>query len=300
MLVSSSGPRVVALTGATGFVGRRTRTALEQHGHHVRALSRTPDTSSVHWNIGDSIESSVAVLRGVDTVVHAAAYVPATMADQSEAEECLRVNALGTLRLLRAAELAGVRRFIHISTAAVYGPGSGSSTALELPQRASAYIASKLAAEVYVAERFRAHSPTAAIVRLSAVYGPGMKSGGLVPNCVRSLREQGMFAIADGNRFTTDLVFVDDVAQAIVCCADSDAIGVYNIGSGTLSTPLDVARAAAHGLGLETPDLRVAPPLSQPAPATFESLDIGPARRDFGFSPRSLDDGMKSYIASLV
>jgi uncharacterized protein YbjT (DUF2867 family) len=108
---------VILLTGATGTVGSALLSRLVADGEPVRCLVRDPrhlgpDRVRVQIALGDlgSPGSFRHALRGVDTVVHLAA----SIRDQPRApiEE---LNAVATLRLIQAAERAGVRRFAFFS-----------------------------------------------------------------------------------------------------------------------------------------------------------------------------------------
>jgi uncharacterized protein YbjT (DUF2867 family) len=110
---------VILLTGATGNVGSALLHRLVADGHPVRALVRDsrrlgPDRVRVQIAMGDLSDASSFrhALRGVDTVIHLAAAIRDQERQGATIEE---VNALGTLRLVRAAEKAGVRRFIFFS-----------------------------------------------------------------------------------------------------------------------------------------------------------------------------------------
>ncbi|MGI8593213.1 MAG: NAD-dependent epimerase/dehydratase family protein, partial [Solirubrobacteraceae bacterium] len=108
---------MILLTGATGTVGTALRGRLTAAGEDVRCLVRDPrrlgvERVRVQIALGDLAEpgSFRNALRGVDTVVHLAA----SIRDQRRAS-IEELNAVATLRLLRAAERAGARRFVHFS-----------------------------------------------------------------------------------------------------------------------------------------------------------------------------------------
>lgn len=144
---------MILLTGGTGFVGRHLMQGLVGKGGPIRVLSRraAPPTTppGVEWAVGDLADDASlrAAMRGVDTVVHAAAIVPATGRARGPMHE---VNVAGTAALARAARCANVHRFIHVSSAGVYGDGDGPTAHRETdtPMPATAYERSKLAAEV--------------------------------------------------------------------------------------------------------------------------------------------------------
>jgi uncharacterized protein YbjT (DUF2867 family) len=108
---------VLLLTGATGVVGGELLPLLLDEGHEVRALVRDPrklgerrvDVQIALGDLGDPFSMRHA-MRGVDTVIHLAA----TIRDQrgGTIEE---LNGLATVRLLRMAERAGVKRFVFFS-----------------------------------------------------------------------------------------------------------------------------------------------------------------------------------------
>jgi uncharacterized protein YbjT (DUF2867 family) len=110
---------VILVTGATGNVGSALLHRLVSDGHPVRALVRDPrrlgpDRVRVQIALGDLSDASSFrhALRGVHTVVHLAAAIRDQERQGATIEE---VNALGTLRLVQAAERAGVERFVFFS-----------------------------------------------------------------------------------------------------------------------------------------------------------------------------------------
>ena len=117
---------MILLTGGTGFVGRHLTSQFVTDGRRVRVLSRAPGRvplpDAVSWARGDLAEPAAlqAALRDVRTVVHAAALLAGGPTPGAAFE---RVNARGTETLARVARDAGVRQFIHISSAAIYGEG---------------------------------------------------------------------------------------------------------------------------------------------------------------------------------
>lgn len=121
---------VVAVTGATGYVGRFVVAELQQRGMHIRALSRaTSDRSGfaqpVEWVTGDlrSADAIKALVEGADAVVHLAYdHVPGLYrnGEGNDLPAWLDANLNGSLRLLQAAQQAGVKRFIFLSSRAVF------------------------------------------------------------------------------------------------------------------------------------------------------------------------------------
>ncbi len=120
----------IALTGATGYVGRFVVNELQQRGMQIRALSRAQSDRSdfaqpVEWITGDLRDTDAIrqLVEGVDAVVHLAyEHVPGKYRD-GEGDDLptwLDVNLNGSLRLLQASAQAGVKRFIFLSSRAVF------------------------------------------------------------------------------------------------------------------------------------------------------------------------------------
>lgn len=111
---------MLLLTGATGSVGSRLLPLLLERGHEVRCLVREPrrlgprrvDVQIALGDLGEMSDPYLVrqALRGVDTVVHLAA----TIRDQPP-HRIEELNGLATVRLLRAAERSGVKRFVFFS-----------------------------------------------------------------------------------------------------------------------------------------------------------------------------------------
>lgn len=144
---------ILALTGATGFVGRHLLGQALMAGHRVRALTRRvqPPREGVTWIAGDLARPG-PLAEGADAVVHVAGVVNAP-----DRAGFAAGNIEGTRAVLAAAHAAGVSRFLHVSSLAAREP------------RLSLYGWSKAEAERLVAE-----SPLGwTIVRPPAVFGPG-------------------------------------------------------------------------------------------------------------------------------
>jgi UDP-glucose 4-epimerase len=164
----------ILVTGATGTVGSRLARRLAQRGDHVRALVRDPTRAAglrearVELAEGDllKVDSLPAAVRGVDAVVHCAAFFRGATPEQAHA-----VNDLGTQHLARAARAAAVKRFIFTSTALVYGSNGGRLAQEDDPCAPTlAYPVSKRAAERFL---LALGDLDVRVLRLPFVYGDG-------------------------------------------------------------------------------------------------------------------------------
>lgn len=144
---------MLAVTGATGFVGQALLDRALDGGAQVRALARRAQEprDGLEWIAGD-LDNAAALrelMRGAEAVIHVAGVV-------NDAAQFERGNVTGTLNVIEAAKAEGVSRLIHVSSLSAREPGL------------SAYGASKARAEKLV----RASGLDWTIVRPPGIYGP--------------------------------------------------------------------------------------------------------------------------------
>jgi len=200
--------RVVAITGASGTLGRRLVAELARRGDDVWALVRKPEAFAIpgvrvaRCDLPDVLDASA--LAGADAVVHCAYGTKTT--DLAEAR---RVNEDGTRRILDASRRAGVRRFVFVSTIAAD------------PAAPSYYGRSKAALEALC-------DPTH-----DAIVRPGLiiaRDGqGVFQSMRDAVRNTHVVPLFDGGRQLVQTVHVDDVCAAIARVLDRDLTGAFNV-----------------------------------------------------------------------
>jgi dihydroflavonol-4-reductase len=178
-------PRTALVTGGTGFVGGGVLRALVQRGWDVVALSRTEASAGALASagarpaLGDVAEPD-AILRaaaGCEVVFHAAGLNASCLRDPTP---LVRINVEGTRNVLEAAARAGVRRFVHTSSAAAIGEPAGVVGREDTTHRGwflTAYERSKFRAERLVLERGPELGLEVVCVDPSSVQGPGRAAG---------------------------------------------------------------------------------------------------------------------------
>jgi nucleoside-diphosphate-sugar epimerase len=217
--------QTILVTGASGFVGRHIVGQLTDGGYSVRALvRRTPRQAfppSVELAIGDlsQPESYASALEGLSAVVHAA--LTDNLSDEPRA----------TAALFDRGARAGIRKFVHLSSIAVYGnPPSGDITEETAPIPSSdAYSRTKLAIE----EALEATSTGVeiAVLRLGCVYGPG--GGWWTDGLLEQMRRGELILVNDGSGIA-NLVHVSDVARivAVVLERSGPPFEIFNVTDG--------------------------------------------------------------------
>lgn len=195
---------MILVTGATGTVGTALLPQLLAAGHEVRALVRDPrrlgpQRVNVQLALGDLGEPRAVrhALRGTDTVIHLAAAIR----DQGE-RRVEEVNGLGTLRLLRAAERAGVGRFAFFSAIG-----------------ASAHQRTRFFRSKALAERAVAASPLPATVFApSLIYDPHDRWVTLQ----RRLALLPLLPVSGSGRARYEPICAEDVAACVVAFLERD------------------------------------------------------------------------------
>lgn len=207
---------VVAITGASGFIGRRLVAEHISSGDTVRVLSRKPcaphqTENNLSTFVGDLAAGNIpyAFLEGADIVYHCAA-------ELRDPAGFISINVAGTDRLLSLA--AGrVGRWVQLSTCGVYGPrsdGTVSEDAEELP--ANAYELSKSRADFLVRESGERLGMHFVILRPTNVFGPGMP-GSYLLKLRTHLRRGYWFAIGPPGAIM-NCTHVDNVVAALKLC----------------------------------------------------------------------------------
>lgn len=206
----------VLVTGATSLLGRRVAERLIERGTDVAVLQRTASGLDAEEYLGDIADTAVvarAVARA-DAVVHLAARVSVV----GPWEAFYRTNVDGTRIVLEAAQAAGARRFVKVSSPSVAHSGVSLVGAPAAPADAAGarghYARSKALAEQRV---LAARAMAVVAIRPHLVWGPGDTQ--LVGRIVARAR-QGRLAIVGSGMALIDTTYIDNAADAIVAALD--------------------------------------------------------------------------------
>jgi nucleoside-diphosphate-sugar epimerase len=206
-------PLKIALSGATGFVGRNVVNEMLGVKHSVTALVRDVSGANLPRDVrlvsGD-LQNTAALdefTTGADVVIHIAGLISAL-----KREDYFAANKMGTRNVVQAALRHGVKRFVHVSSLSAREP------------QLSAYGASKLAGEAVLS-----NDMSTVVLRPPAVYGDGDKA--TFP-LLKALTQP--VAIIPGRadaRFS--LIYVKDLARVIVEAASATQIGIFELHDGS-------------------------------------------------------------------
>ncbi len=294
----------VAIVGGAGFIGSNLADALVERGDDVLVVDNlsmgyranlNPAAALQEIDISVDSERLTAALHGREIVFHTAALarVPRSIEDPVGTHE---VNVTGTLRVLKAAVDAGVRRVVYSSSSSVYGDQPTLPLTEDMPtEPLNPYACQKLMGEMYARNFARIFGLETVCLRYFNVYGPRQVTEGayrLVIGIFLDQKRQGepLTIHGDGHQ-TRDFTWVGDVVRANIAAAQSQRVGrgePINIGAGT---EVSIKRIA---------ELIGGPITYQPARGfdeRFKRAGINRARDLLGWEPTvQIDEGMRRLM----
>jgi UDP-glucose 4-epimerase len=248
------------VTGGAGFIGSHVVDALLARGDEVHVLD---DLSKGRADrVGDGATLHVADIRDPDEAFDAArpeaVFHLAAQADVRTSVERpdydADVNVLGTTRILEAARRHEAKVVFSSTGGAIYGECGAPAPETAPRQPLAPYGTSKLCGEEYLATWNRLYGTHHISLRFGNVYGPRQEphgEAGVVSIFMGLLRDGGVPTIFGDGSQTRDYVFVGEVVRAMLAAHANDAGGVYNIGTGTETSVLELYTAIERASGIE-------------------------------------------------
>ena len=279
------------VTGGAGFIGSHLVDALVARGDDVLVVDDlstgrrervNTDARFLQLDIRDA--EGVAGAWAADrpeVCFHLAAQadVRVSVADPARDAE---VNVLGTINVLQASHEHETQVVFSSTGGAIYGECEEPAPETAPREPISPYGTSKLAGEEYLAMANRLYGEGHVALRFGNVYGPRQdphgEAGVVAIFFGRLLEGQPPRIFGDGSQ-TRDYVYVGDVVQATLSAA-GHAGGVFNVGTGTETSVVDLAAACMRVSGVELE------PVFEPArlgELQRSVLDPALAERELGF-----------------
>jgi nucleoside-diphosphate-sugar epimerase len=300
---------LVLVTGAAGFIGSHLCELLLAAGDEVRGIDCFTDyyprerklaniAPLLHEDRFGLIEDDLAdvslaeLLAGVDVVYHLAAQSGVRTSWGADFATYVKHNVLATQRLLEACREQPPRKLVFASSSSVYGDAASYPTSEAVrPQPVSPYGVTKLASE-HLCELYRVNFglPIASL-RLFSVYGPRQRPDMAFSRLVECALHGGVFELYGDGEQTRDCTFVGDVVRGMREAAESDWVGVANIGGGMqVSMNHVIARLSEICAPVE-----VSRKLPRAGDVRNTGADISVAAAGFGYQPRTtLDEGLRA------
>jgi len=211
----------VAITGATGFLGRNLKSQLEKKGAQIRVLTRDKNKAvSLFGNSVDIIEGNIldqsslsSLLNGMDYLFHLASEI-------REKQTMKSVNVDGMNNVLRAVEAANLKKLIYVSSAGVAGQGETyfiNENTICSPE--NEYERTKLEAEKIIQAWSVTRSTPYVILRPTIVFGEGKtNSNDSFYQLIRNVQRRRCFTMSRGKGYA-NYVYVKDVVEVLVFLA---------------------------------------------------------------------------------
>lgn len=284
------------LTGATGFIGRPTLTALSEAGHEVHAVARQhpPDSAGAIWHQADLLAGCDVVREfEPEILVHLAWY--AEHGKYWTSQENVRwVEA--SLALLRAFAGSGGRRAVIAGTCAEYEWSRDVYPENAPVGPATLYGAAKHGLHVVASAFSEQAGIDLAWGRLFFLYGPHEAPERFVPSLVLPLLRGEPAQMTEGTQ-RRDFLHVADAGTAFAALADSSLTGAVNVASGEALALRDLARRIAVATG--RPELlRIGTLPTRAGEPPGLVADVSRLHAELAWSPRiSLDEGVDATIA---
>lgn len=312
--------RPVCVTGGAGFIGSHLVDALHALGSSITIIDDLSSSSAeniaplieldpdrvrlVHASILEDASLRVA-LRGARTVFHLAA-IGSIQRSIEDPERTFAVNATGTLRVLREAQRAGVKRVLVAGSSSAYGKSPGLPKVETMrPEPLSPYAASKLAAEQLACVWASTFDLDTATLRYFNVFGPRQPAdsdySAVIPRFIArlSVRERPII-FGDGSQ-SRDFTYVANVVAAtLLAGARPEPLrgDVFNVGAGTRTSVLELARTLAELIvqGDDAPEPEHRPARAGDVPHSV--ADISKAAQELAYKPIvGLRQGLTETVA---
>lgn len=300
------------VTGGAGFIGSHLVDLLVQNDWSVRAfdnfstglrsnLARASNLEVIEGTATDS-PALLRAIRDCDVVFHLAALASVAKSIEDPAASHA-VCATGTLNVLEAARLSGVRRVVYAGSASAYGGASDpAGQGEETPLAAlSPYAAAKLAGEFYCQAYANAFPIETVRLRFFNVFGPRQRAdspySGVIALFTAALTSGRTPTIHGDGLQSRDFVYVSDVVKALLLAATAPGIsgGVYNVGTGQSITLLHLVDTLNRILGT-TISARHGPARAGDIRRSIARIDRACA--DLGYAPKvAFEDGLQRTLA---
>jgi dTDP-glucose 4,6-dehydratase len=306
----------VLVTGGAGFIGSHYVRTLLSGGYpgfdgaevvvldkltyagNVANLAPVADSARFSLVEGDILDRSLVedLMVGTDVVVHFAAE---SHVDRSitGAADFVMTNVVGTQTLLEAGRVAGIGRFVHVSTDEVYGSiESGSWSETQPLEPNSPYSASKAGSDLIARSYARTHGMDVVITRCSNNYGPYQFPEKVIPLFVTNLIDGLPVPLYGDGLNVRDWLHVDDHCRGIQLVAQGGRAGeVYNIGGGTELTNRELTERLLSACGADWSS--VEPVTDRKGHDRRYSVDITKISDELGYAPGvSFETGLAETV----
>ena len=307
----------VLVTGGAGFIGTNLVIRLLREGYKVRifdnfSTGKRENVASVIKSLNNSavdlevIEGDLRdfalvldATRDIEIVFHQAA-LPSVIRSVRAPNTTNDVNITGTLNLLEACRVNGVRRVIYASSSSIYGDTEELPKHEDMnPKPLSPYAVSKIAGEYYMKVFNHIYGIETVILRYFNVYGPYQdptsEYSGVISKFIHAfLHNKPLIVYGDGEQ-SRDFTYVDDVVEANILAAKAPVSGeVFNIAGGkrhSLNQMIEILKKIFN----RNPEVIYTDP--RPGDIRHSQAGVDKVKRALGFTTKVLfEEGLKKTV----
>jgi dihydroflavonol-4-reductase len=254
------------VTGSTGFLGSNLIQALLERRYEVKALVRSKTKAQkilgglkleiIEGDL-DNVAGFADALQGCDALFHTAAYFREYYAPGDHWPTLEKLNVTATMQLLEAAERAGIKRAVHISSSGVIGMKPGhqpgdETTEPSAKQLENLYFRSKKKADDAILEFTKRSTLEVVTVHPGWMHGPGDAAPTAGGQVVLDLMARKMPALLDGGTTTVD---VRDVANGMILALEKGKPSDRYILAGRFISLEQLSQAIERASGVPAPKL---------------------------------------------
>jgi UDP-glucuronate 4-epimerase len=208
-----------------------------------------------------------------------------------------RVNVEGTVNVLEAARLSGVRKVILASSSSVYGVNSKSPFSETDPifSAISPYAASKLACEALGHVYHHVYGLDVVMLRFFTVYGPRQRPDLAIHKFARLLRASQPIPVYGDGSTARDYTYITDIIDGIMACTGKNfGYEIFNLGESQTVRLDGLVELLESALGKKALIERQPP---QPGDVPLTCADISKARQKLGYCPTTpIEKGIPLFI----
>jgi UDP-glucose 4-epimerase len=275
----------IVVTGGSGFVGTYLGLSLPEEEVAIADVRPPIKTLIDKWRYADITDSlsTYDACQDASQIYHLAANPEPGLAERNPQLD-VELNVIGTLNVLNAA-IRVKSKMLLASTGLVERDGN--------------YAISKRASEMYLQRYVQKYNLSGMIVRLENAYGPGQRTGFVIPDFIQRLRENPEELEIRGTGYDLrEFVYVEDVVNAMKTVMAHGTPGeIYSVGSGETVTIMELAETLAEVMRISpkvVPQRKIQPPHLARKPVDISKIS------SLGWTPKyMLKDGLEKTLSGL-